>query len=60
MLYFYYFLKSSHINKLKLSDNCNTWTDNLLIKKNFSRYILVPNISHDRAVFISMEALKRY
>lgn len=52
MFYFYYYLKSSHINNLKFSVICNTWTDtDLLIKIYFTRYILVPNISHDRAKF---------
>ena len=56
MLFFYYDLKSSHIiiKNLKLSVNCNTWTEiDLLIKIYFTRYILVPNrpISHDRAKF---------
>ena len=52
MLYFYYYLKSSHINNLKFSVICNTWTDaDLLIKIYFTRYILVQNISHDRAKF---------
>ena len=52
MLYFYYYRKSSLINKLKLSVNCNTWTDtDLLIKIYFTRYILVPNILYDRAKF---------
>ena len=50
MLYFYYYLKSSHINNLKLSVNCNTWTDTgLLIKIYFTRYILVSDISRDCA-----------
>ena len=50
MLYFYYYLNSSHMNNQKLSVNCNTWTDTgLLIKIYFTRYILVPNISHDCA-----------
>ena len=52
MLYFYYYFQSSHINYLKLSVNCNTWTDtDLLMKIYFPRYILVPNISYDRAKF---------
>ena len=53
MLYFYYLLKSSHINNLKFSVICNTWTDtDLLIRiLYFTRYILVQNISHDRAKF---------
>ena len=52
MLYVYYYLKSSSINNLKFPVNWNTWTDTDLL----TRYILVQNISHDRAKFISMEA----
>ena len=52
MLYFYYYLKSSNINNQKFSVICNTWTDtDLIIKIYFTKYILVPNISHDRAKF---------
>ena len=52
MLYFYYYFQSSHINYRKLSVNCNTLTDtDLLMKIYFTRYILVPNISHDCAKF---------
>ena len=44
--------KSSHINNLKFSVICNTWTDtDLIIKIYFTKFILVPNISHDRAKF---------
>ena len=43
-----------HINNLKFSVICNTWTDTdhlIQIDLYFTKYILVPNISHDRAKF---------